>query len=92
MEFPGFQHTHTKKNPKNKRRKSGGWINILTTHKKLKLSVDQAAYRQVRLADRAGLFDTNRDVAEIKNNLSLSIFFLEFFLRIDIFWQLSALS
>ena len=55
------------------------------THKWKNISVDQAAYRQVRLADRAGLFDTNRDVAEIKNNLSLSIFFLEFFLRIDIF-------
>ena len=76
---------------KKKEKKYGCWFKILRTQKNLKLSVDQAVYRQVRLADRACLFGTNRIVAQIKMTSHFQ-FFWEFFLRIDIFWQLSAFS
>ena len=77
LEFPGFWHTQKKE------KKSGGWINILTTQKNVKLCVNQAVYRQVGLADRVDLFGTNRNVVQIK-----IICHFQFFLKIYIFWQL----
>ena len=60
--------------------------------KNLKFSVDQAVYRQVGLADRACLWGTNRNVAQIKMISHFQFFFFRIFLKIDIFWQLSAFS